>query len=152
VNRHRFRIVVALSLVGALALATGWPAAYSAQAKAAPRSAKKATSLARLAATQLVTSYAKGRTKSVCDNLTAKTRKLLGGSAKCASTVRLTRIATPISKAAIKKIAFRSARTWATISGYLNGNRKQRLSVVFKWESGRYRLDHSVTALSEILR
>jgi hypothetical protein len=121
------------------------------QSKAAPRSLKKADSLARLAATELVRNYAKGRTKSVCDGLTANTRKVLGGAAKCASIVRLTRISTPISKATIKKIAFRGARSWATISGYLNGNRKQRLAVAFKWEGGRYRPDHSVTPLSGLL-
>ena len=140
------------SLVPPASAATKVTTPHKGQSKAAPRSLKKADSLARVAATELVKNYAKDRTKSVCDGLTANTRKVLGGAAKCASTIRLTRISLPISKATIKKIAFRSARSWATISGYLNGNRKQRLTVVFKWEGGRYRLDHSVSALSGILR
>jgi hypothetical protein len=139
-------------LVPTAAVAAKAVTLHESQSKAAPRSVKKANTLARLAETQLVRNYAKGRAKSVCDSLTAKTRNALGGVAKCVSIVRLTRISTPISKATIKKIVFRRARTWATISGYLNGNRKQRLTVVFKWESGRYRLDHSVSALSGILR
>jgi hypothetical protein len=163
VKDHRLLLVVGLAmtltlagfqslLVPTAAVAAKAVTLHESQSKAALRSVKKANTLARLAETQLVRNYAKGRAKSVCDSLTAKTRNALGGVAKCVSIVRLTRISTPISKATIKKIVFRRARTWATISGYLNGNRKQRLTVVFKWESGRYRLDHSVSALSGILR
>ncbi|MGA9761692.1 MAG: hypothetical protein WBQ14_04650 [Gaiellaceae bacterium] len=150
-KRHLFQIVVALSLAGALVLATGGPAAYTAQPKAAPRSVKKATALVRQSATQLARDYSKGRAKIVCAGLTTKARKSLGGGAKCALTVRRVFSLKPISKISIKKITFRSNRTWATVSGYLNGNRKQRVTVVFLWESGRYRLDHSVTALSGLL-
>jgi hypothetical protein len=163
---HRLSLVagfamalVTLALVGyQLSLAPPASAAakattlHKSQSKVAPRNIKKANPLVRLTVTELVRNYAKGRTKTVCSLLTAKLRKALGGSAKCAATIRRTRSSTPISKATIKKIAFRSARTLATVTGYLNGNRKQRLSVVLKWEGGRYRLDHSVSALSGILR
>jgi len=164
-DTHRFPLIGVALVIGALTLAGFQPSLFSTAAaatkasavheshgKAAPRNIKKANKLARLAVTELVRNYAKGRTKTVCSVLTAKLRKALGGSAKCAATVRRTRSSTPISKATIKKIAFRRARTLATITGYLNGNRKQRLSVVLKWEGGRYRLDHSVSALSGILR
>ena len=157
---HRVPLIGLVLVLAGLAFASYQPSAAAAanstavqqrHSKAAPKSITKAASLARLAATQLVTNYAKGRANSVCNGLTAKTRKLLGGASGCASRVRGVRSATPISKVKVTKIAFRSARTWATMSGYLNGNRRQRLSVVFKWESGRYRLDHSVSVLSGLL-
>lgn len=151
-NIHRFPFAVALLLVGALALAgsellLGPSGAQAARAKAAPRSVKKATKLARQSATQLAGDYGKGRSAKVCAGLTAKARKSLGGSAKCALTVRRVASVKRISKITIKKIAFRRHRAWVNVSGYLNGNRKQRLVVAFKWEGGRYRLDHSVSSL-----
>ena len=158
---RRLPLISVVLVVGALAVAGFQPsllptaaaaakatAVHESHSKAAPRSVKKANKFARLAVTELVRNYSKGRAKNVCSGLTAKTRKVFGGSAKCVSTVRRTRSSVPISKATIKKIAFRRARTWATVTGYLNGNRKQRLTVVFKWEGGRYRLDRSVSALS----
>jgi hypothetical protein len=165
-KNHRLSLVVGLTMAfAALALAgfqsslvpTATAAAKTAtrhesRSKAAPRSVAKAQGLARLAVTQLVRNYAKGRAKSVCSGLTAKTRKLLGGAAKCAAIVRLTRRSTPISKATIKKVVVQSGHSLAIVSGYLNGNRKQRLTVVLKWESGHYRLDRSVSALSGVLR
>jgi len=119
--------------------------------KAPPRTVKKAKRSVSLAVTKLVGNYAKRRAKTVCNSVTIKTRKLLGGSS-CAATVRRVRKAKPISKVKIQKIAFRRARVWTNVTGYLNGQRKQRLTVSFKWEGGRYRLDHSVTPLSRLLR
>lgn len=157
---HRLPLIGLVLVLGGLAFASYQPSVATAnatavqqsQSKAAPKSVKKATKLVRQSATQLAKDYAKGRAFNVCTGLTSKARKSLGGGDSCVLKVKRATGVKPISKISIKKVVLRSARTWATISGYLNGNRTQRLSVVFKWESGRYRLDHSVTALSGILR
>jgi len=124
---------------------------HEGHSKAAPLSITKAKRLASLSVTQLVKGYAKHDAKSVCNGLTAKMRKSLGGGSSCVSKVQRASSSMPISKATITKVTFRRNRTWANISVYLNGNRKQRLTVAFKWESGRYCLDLSLSALSELL-
>jgi hypothetical protein len=161
VKTHRLSIAVALLLVGALASTSTEPAlrpagAQAAQVKAvslqrapsAPRGVKKAEKLVRQSAAQLAKNYAKGLAKKVCGSLTVKALKSLGGDASCVLKTRIAAKLKPISKITIKKLVFRSHRGWVNVSGYLNGNRKQRLAVVFKWERGRYRLDHSTSALS----
>jgi len=150
-TRSRTGIALALALGGLIlagysaALAPAAPASVRAAVvqKATPGNAANAKRLARLAATQLVKDYSKGRVTNVCNNLTAKFRKTLGG-ASCAAKVRTARRASPISKVAVTKITLRSARSWANVSGYLNGKRTQRLTVALKWEGGKYRLDHFV--------
>lgn len=162
---HRLPIAAALLVVGAMTFAgfhlplapTVALAAQSASMRAgrlpaAPRAAAKATKLARQSVTQIARSYAKGYANIVCADLTARTRQLLGGKSSCAAKVRLARESEPISKISIKKIAFRSKRAWASVSGYLNGNRKRRLVVALRWEAGRYRLDHAVSGLESLFR
>jgi hypothetical protein len=161
VKNHRFPIAAALLLIGALVLASTELAlrpegAQAAQAKAActkrapsaPRSAKKAQKLIRRSTAQLARNYAKGHATIVCTSLTAKALKSLGGSASCVLKVEIEAEVKPISKITIKKLVLRRNRSWVNVSGYLNGNRKQRLAVAFKWERGRYRLDHSLSTLS----
>jgi hypothetical protein len=153
VKKHRFRIFVALLLIGALALASGELSlgpldAHAARAIAAPRSSSTATKLASQSAAQLAKDYAKGRAYNVCTGLTAKARKSLGGGDSCVAKVKSMARVKRISKIGITKIAFRGNRVWANVSGYLNGDRKSRLAVAFKWEDGRYRLDHSLSSLS----
>ncbi len=153
VKKHRFSIVVVLLLIGALALASselslGPLDVQAARAITPPRSIKTAKELARQSAIRLAGNYAKGQAKIVCTGLTAKARKSLGGKSGCASKVRLVRKAKPISKINIKKIVIRRNHVWANVSGYLNGDRKRRLAVAFKWEGGCYRLDHSLSALT----
>ncbi|MHB8059946.1 MAG: hypothetical protein ACYDHO_03845 [Gaiellaceae bacterium] len=161
IKRH-LPIAVAFLLLGALAfagseLAFGPATADAAQTKAAygqkrapspPRSVKKATKLIRLSAAQLAKNYAKGRTKAVCTGLTAKALKSLGGSKSCALKVRSAAVVKRITKISINKLVFRRQRSWVNVSGYLNGNRKQRLAVAFRWERGSYRLDHATSSLA----
>ena len=139
-----------LSLAPVATAAPKTTAIHKSHSKAAPRSVKKATRLASVAVTQLVKDYGKGHAKIVCNSLTAKARKSLGGSAKCAVTVRHVRSIRPVSKLKIKKIVFRGARVWASVDGYLSGNRKHRLTATFKWEGGRYRFDHSLSTLIKL--
>ncbi len=158
---HRLPIAVALLLIGALALASSelalGPASaqaaranavYGKRAPSAPRNVKKAKKLIGQSAAQLAKNYAKGRGKAVCTGLTAKARKSLGGSASCVLKVQHAAKLKLIKKISIKKIVFRRHRSWANVSGYLNGNRKQRLAVAFKWEGGSYRLDHATSTLA----
>jgi hypothetical protein len=160
VNRRRLLIAAVPVLGGALVLAAAGltlalasaraaqPKAVSAQrAPAAPRTVKKAAKLVRQSAAQLASSYAKGRATAVCSGLTAKALKSLGGSKSCALKVRRVASVKRISKISIKKLVFRRNRAWVDVSGYLNGQPKQRLAVAFKWERGQYRLDHSITTL-----
>ena len=141
-----------LSLAPAAAAALKTTAIHKSHSKAAPRSVTKAKRLAGLAVSQLVKDYGKGHAKIVCNSLTAKARKSLGGSAKCATTVQHVRSIRPVSKLKIKikKIVFRRARVWASVDGYLNGARKHRLTVTFRWEGGRYRFDHSLSTLIKL--
>jgi hypothetical protein len=161
VKIHRLPIAVALLLIGALALASSelalGPASaqaaranavYGKRAPSAPRNVKKAKKLIGQSAARLAKNYARGCTKAVCTELTAKALKSLGGSKSCALKVRRAAKIKPISKISIKKLVFRRNRAWVNVSGYLNGNRKQRLALAFKWERGRYRLDHSISTLS----
>ncbi len=164
IKRH-LPIAVAFLLLGALALAGNEPApapgnAQAAQAKAvsgqrtasAPRTLTKAKKLIRQSATQLAKDYSKGRAKTVCAGLTAKALKSLGGSKSCALKVRRVAKLKRISKINIKTLVFRRSRASVNVGGYLNGKRKQRLSVAFKWERGRYRLDHAITPLSGLFK
>ena len=160
---HRLPLIGAALTLGVLAFA-GYsrslaPAATAAvkataihknHSKAAPRSVKKAKRLASLAATQLVRDYGKGHAKTVCNSLTTKARKSLGGVANCTTVVRYVRSIKTVSKLKIKKIVFRRARIWASVDGYLSGARKHRLTVTFKWEGGRYRFDHSLSTLIKL--
>jgi len=164
VIKRQLPIAVAFLLLGALALAGNEsalaPAPVSAQAKAvsgqrapsAPRTLTKATKLIRQSATQLAKDYSKGRAKAVCAGLTAKALKSLGGNKSCALKVRSVAKLKRISKINIKTLVFRRNRASVNVSGYLNDKRKQRLSVAFKWERGRYRLDHSITSLSGLFK
>lgn len=152
-NTNRLSIAAALLFFGAATiLSNGLPIgladAHAARAKAAPRSVKTATKLIRQSATQLTKDYAKGRALNVCTGLTAKARKSLGGGVGCVTTVKRVAKLKPIKKISIKKIVLRRNRAWADVSGYLNGNPKKRLAVAFKWEGGRYRLDHSLSTLA----
>jgi hypothetical protein len=152
VKNHLLPFAVALLIAGTLALVSyqlplGLVSAHAAQGKAAPRSVKKAMKLTRQSAAQLASDYARGYAKLVCAGLTAKARKSLGGNSSCVFKVRLATGSAPISKISIEKIAFRRSRVWADVTGYLNGNRKQRLVVAFKWEGERYRLDRSLSSL-----
>jgi len=163
IKRH-LPIAVAFLLLGALALAGNEsalaPAPAGAQAKAvsgqrapsAPRTLTKATKLIRQSATQLAKDYSKGRANAVCAGLTAKALKSLGGSKSCALKVRRVAKLKRISKINIKTLVFRRNRASVNVGGYLNGKRKQRLSVAFKWERGRYRLDRSISSLSGLFR
>jgi hypothetical protein len=156
VKKNRFSIVVALLLIGTLALPSSELSlepldANAARAITATHSITTAKELARQSVAQLVSNYAKGHAKNVCTGLTAKARKSLGGKSSCASRVRLVKKAEPISKISIKKIVIRRNYVWADVSGYLNGDRKQRLAVALKWEGGRYRLDHSLTTLKRLM-
>lgn len=152
-RNHRSPVIVTLLLVGALAftggeLLLGPTSAYAAKGKVTPRNVKKANKLVRQSAAQLAKNYAKGRGKAVCTGLTAKARKSLGGSASCVLKVQHAAKLKLIKKISIKKIVFRRQRSWVNVSGYLNGNRKQRLAVAFKWEGGSYRLDHATSTLA----
>lgn len=152
-NTNRLSIAAALLFFGAATflgngLPIGTASANAAQAKAAPRSVKKATTLARQSATQLTKDYAKGRALNVCTGLTAKARKSLGGDVSCVTKVKRVAKLKAIKKISIKKIVFRRNRAWVDVSGYINGNPKKRLAVAFKWEGGRYRLDHSLSKLT----
>lgn len=146
-KRRRFQIVVALSLIGALALATGGPAASAPSGKVAPRSVKKATQLTRQSAARLTKDYAKGRAYNVCTGLTTKARKSLGGGVSCVLRVKRVAKLKPISKISIKTIVFRRNHARVDVSGYINGNPKKRLAVAFKREGGSYRLDHALVTL-----
>jgi hypothetical protein len=84
--------------------------------------------------------------------LTANARKALGGASVCASSVQYARTIRPISKVKISAIVLRRARASASVTGYLTGNHKHRLTVTFKWEGGRYRFDHSVATLIALFR
>ena len=156
---RRLPLIGLALVIGGLAFASYQPSVATAnatavqqsQSKAAPKSVKKATKLVRQSATQLAKDYAKGRAFNVCTGLTAKARKSLGGGDSCVLKVKRATGVKPISKISIKKVVLRRDRVWANVTGYLNGNRKQRLTVVFKWEIGRYRLDHALTALSALL-
>jgi hypothetical protein len=149
----RFRaghIATLLLVLGALTLAGG---AFASTTKSSPpRTVKKAQKLVRGSATQLVRNYAKRRVKVVCNGLTAKARKSLGGSKRCRARVRALTASVRISKVKIKKVVLRNKRRSATVTGYLNGKRKERLVVVFKWEKGRYLLDHAVSKFRNLLR
>jgi len=157
---RRLPLIGLALVIGGLAFASYQPsvaaaanstAAEQSHSKAAPKSVTKATKLVRQSATQLAKDYAKGRAFNVCTGLTSKARKSLGGGDSCVLKVKRATGVKPISKISIKKVVLRRDRVWANVTGYLNGNRKQRLTVVFKWESGRYRLDHALTALSALL-
>ena len=160
---HRLPLIGAAVTLGVLAFAgysrslapaaTAAPkttAIHKSHSKAAPRSVTKAKRLASLAVSQLVKDYGKGRAKTVCNSLTAKARKSLGGVANCTTVVRYVRSLKPVSKLKIKKIVFRGKRVWASVNGYPSGDRKHRLTVTFKWEGGRYRFDHSFSTLIKL--
>jgi hypothetical protein len=155
----RLRIAAVLVVVGALILAGHdlSPAALATQSagvaksKAAPRTVKKAKKLVRQSVAQLARNYAKHRAKAVCNGLTVKARRSLGGNSRCVATLRYVTASKRISKVTITKIVVRSKRRLANVSGYLNRNRKKRLVVVFKWEGGRYLLDRSLTSYRNLL-
>ena len=163
-NTHRISISAALVFVGVVTLAGSYlplaptdalgarsASVHRSHYSAVPRTTKKAARLVRQSAAQLAGDYAKGRAKNVCADLTAKARKSLGGDQSCLSGVQYASDIDPISKISIQKITIRRNRTWANVSGYLNGDRTLRLVVAFKWESGRYRLDHALSEWKGLL-
>jgi hypothetical protein len=153
--------IAVLLAAGVLALATDVllpvpPAALATQtttAKSAapPRTPKRAKKLIRESVTRLTHDYQTRSAKAVCNGLTPRARRSLGGRSRCVSVVRLVARANRISLVRVTGIVLRRGRRQATVSAYLNHSRKKRLVVVFKWEQGRFLLDHAVSKYRGLL-
>ena len=151
-GRRILLLVVLFALVLVGLQSASFAASYGRQHRvvAAPRSVKKADRLVVHAVSLLTRDYAQAKADKICRAMTSTARHALGGSS-CVAAVRLSTQVYPIKCVTVKKIAFRHRNVWAVVSGYLNRNHSKRLSAVFVWQRGCYRLDHSTSDYRSLL-
>lgn len=108
----------------------------------APRSAAKARRALVADVRKLSGDFAHQHYRSVCSDLTAGERQKLGGMQGCILRVGLLNSLTPVKRFTLVRATINRKRTRATISVRINGSQKRVLKGVFRWEGGKYRLDH----------
>ncbi|HEY2355476.1 MAG TPA: hypothetical protein VGH79_11330 [Gaiellaceae bacterium] len=108
----------------------------------APQTRKKALKLLRADVTKFARDYSHKRYRAVCSDLTKRERKHLGGTSKCMLEAAGANAFAPTLKFTITAAKLGKSRARATVSAYVNGNKKHLVEAVVKWEGGRYRLDH----------
>lgn len=158
-KRHSYFLALAV-----LALALGLAAAFSpvspsdalaaltarpiheGRAAPAPRRAAKALRLVRVDVQKLALDFEHKRYRGVCADLTAKERRQLGGTSTCMLKVDLLNSLAPVKRFTVVKAKLSRRRTLATVAFTLNGG-SHVLRAVFRWEAGRYRLDHQLGSI-----
>jgi len=111
----------------------------------APRSAAHARTVLAVDVRKLASDFAHKRYRSVCSDLTARERQKLGGTKGCMVRVELLNSFASIKRFTLVKASINRKRTRATISVRINGSHKHVLKGVFRWEGGKYRLDHQTS-------
>ena len=109
---------------------------------AAPRNGKAALKILRADVMKIARDYSHTRYRAVCSDLTKSERTHLGGMTTCTYTIALIHLLVPIKKFTITAARLSRARLQASVSLYINGNKRHRIHAVAKWEGGAYRLDH----------
>jgi len=154
VKRALCMVAALVAIAGVLAFTvspispqTAWAALTAAAIKEkpntpAPRSGKKALKILHADVKKIASDYAHYRYRAVCSDLTKRERQHLGGTSKCMLKIALINAFVPINKFTIVSAKLGKAAKQATVSVYVNGNRKHLMHAVVKWEGGRYRLDH----------
>jgi hypothetical protein len=112
----------------------------------APRSAAKARRVLVADARKLAGDFAHKHYRSVCSDLTAGERRKLGGTQGCILRVGVLNSLTPVKRFTLIKATINRRRTRAAVSVRINGGNKRVLKGVFRWEGGKYRLDHQTGA------
>jgi len=115
----------------------------------APRRAATAMKLVRTDVHKLAANYVHKRYWAVCSDLTARERRHLGGTTKCMLKVTLLNSLAPIKRFTIVKASLGKRHTRATVALIVNGG-KSVLHAVFRWEAGRYRLDHQIGSMPSL--
>ncbi len=126
---------------------TAWSALTAAPIKEgpntpAPHNAKKALKILHADVMKLAADYSHKRYRAVCSDLTTKQRKALGGTSQCMLKMAVLNAFVPIKKFTITSAKLAKRNTQATVSVYVNGNKKHVIHALVKWEGGQYRLDH----------
>ena len=132
--------VAAVVAVTALAFTVS-PVSASVAGTQAPRDGKKALRILRADVMKIARDYSHKRYRSVCADLTKRQRERLGGTAQCMLKIAVINALLPIRKFTITGTRLGKRRINATVTLYINGNKRHRIRAVAKWEGGAYRLD-----------
>jgi len=132
--------VAALVAVAAVLSFTVSP--VSARNTPAPHRGKEALRILHTDVLKIASDYRHKRYRAVCSDLTMKERRNLGGMSQCTLKIALINAFVPIKKFTIVAAKLGRGAKQAAVSIYVNGNKKQLVHAVVKWEGGRYRLDH----------
>jgi len=107
-----------------------------------PRNGKAARKILRADIAKIAHAYSHKRYRAVCSDLTKRERKHLGGMSSCTHKIALINAVVPIEKFTITGTRLAQRRMQATVSLYVNGDKKHLVHAVAQWEGGAYRLDH----------
>ncbi len=139
-------VAAALPISPAAAMAVAGKPTVKRPTRPAPHSAAKARKVLVADVKKLGRAFAHEQYRSVCSDLTTREWRTLGGQKPCLRRMQQLNSPTLVKRFTVVRATLDRRRTRAAVSVRINGSKQRVLKGVFKWEGGKYRLDHQTGA------